>query len=170
MPRNIEIKARVPRPARLLDDILKIADRGPTVFSQDDTFFACPNGRLKLRMFSEAEGQLIFYRRDDQSGPKLSEYFMTATHEPEALRGVLALAYGTVGRVKKTRTLCFVGATRIHLDDVEGLGHFLELEVVLEPEQSIEDGEAIAEDLMKKLSVAPETLVKTAYVDLLASD
>lgn len=168
MPRNVEIKARVARPNALLDAVLDIADRGPTVFAQDDTFFACPNGRLKLRMFSEREGQLIFYRRDDVAGPKLSEYVIAATHEPDALRGTLALAYGVVGRVRKTRTLCFVGQTRIHLDDVEGLGHFVELEVVLEPEQSPEDGRAIADALLARLAIEPTQLVSRAYVDLLA--
>ncbi len=167
MPRNIEIKARVADPARMLDAILKVADRGPTVFAQDDTFFACPNGRLKLRTFAEGEGQLIFYRRDDVGGPKLSEFFITATAEPDALRGLLSLAYGVVGRVKKTRTLCFAGATRIHLDDVEGLGHFLELEVVLAPGQSMDYGDAIARDLMAKLSIDASSLMTGAYVDLL---
>ena len=168
MARNVEIKARVRRPSELLDAVLEIADRGPTVFAQDDTFFACPNGRLKLRTFAATEGQLIFYRRDDQAGPKLSEYLITATAEPDALRGTLALAYGVVGRVRKTRTLCFVGTTRIHLDDVEDLGHFVELEVVLTPQQTVDEGEAIAHDLMTKLSIAPDQLVQRAYVDLLA--
>ena len=170
MPRNIEIKARVAQPSRLLDDILEIADRGPTVFAQDDTFFACPAGRLKLRMFSATEGQLIFYRRDDLAGPKLSEYVIASTGEPDAMRGVLTLAYGIVSRVRKTRTLCFVGSTRIHLDDVEELGYFLELEVVLTPEQTIEEGQSIAEDLMRKLSIEPSTLVRRAYVDLLEDE
>ena len=80
---------------------------------------------------------------------------------------MLALAYGVVGRVRKTRTLCFVGATRIHLDDVEGLGHFLELEVVLAPGQSTDDGEAIARDLMARLSLDESSLTTGAYVDLL---
>ena len=170
MPRNIEIKARVAEPSRLLDDVLEIADRGPTVFAQDDTFFACPAGRLKLRMFSATEGQLIFYRRDDLEGPKLSEYVIASTAEPDAMRGLLTLAYGVAGRVRKTRTLCFVGATRIHLDDVEGLGHFLELEVVLTPDETVEQGQAIADDLMRRLSIAPSTLVRKAYVDLLEEE
>ncbi len=168
MPRNIEIKARVPDPNRLLDAVLEIADRGPTIFAQDDTFFACPNGRLKLRTFSEAEGQLIFYSRSDTAGPKLSEYVLSPTSEPDALRGSLSLAYGVVGRVRKTRTLCFVGQTRIHLDDVEDLGHFVEFEVVLTPEQSVDDGRAIADALMARLAIAPDRLVRRAYVDLLA--
>ncbi len=169
MPRNVEIKARVPDPSRLLDDVLEIADRGPTIFAQDDTFFACDAGRLKLRTFSASEGQLIFYRRADVDGPKLSDYVITATAEPDALRGVLTLAYGVVGRVRKTRTLFFVGQTRIHLDDVDGLGHFVEFEVVLTPEQSVDDGRAIAEALMARLAIAPSQLVSRAYVDLIAA-
>jgi predicted adenylyl cyclase CyaB len=168
MPRNVEIKARVAQPSRLLEAVIEIADRGPTVFAQDDTFFACPAGRLKLRTFSATEGQLIFYRRDDLEGPKLSEYVMASTSEPDALRGTLTLAYGVVGRVRKTRTLFLVGPTRVHLDDVEGLGHYLELEVVLTPEQTLEDGQRIAEDLMTKLGIEATHLVRRAYVDLLA--
>ena len=168
MPRNVEIKARVRQPDRLLDAVLDLADKGPTVFAQDDTFFACPNGRLKLRAFSDGEGQLIFYRRDDREGPKLSEYVIAKTTEPDALRATLALAYGATGRVRKTRTLCLIGQTRVHLDDVEGLGHYVELEVVLTPEQSVDDGQAIADDLMTKLGIAPAALVTHAYVDLLA--
>ena len=170
MPRNVEIKARAPRPDALLDAVLEIADKGPTVFSQDDTFFACPNGRLKLRMFSESEGQLIFYRRDDRAGPKLSEYVMTSTAEPDALRATLMLAYGAAGRVKKTRTLCIVGQTRVHLDDVEGLGHFVELEVVLDAEQTAGQGQAIAHELMERLGIDPQHLVTRAYVDLLEAE
>lgn len=168
MPRNVEIKARVRQPDRLLDAVLELADRGPTLFAQDDTFFACPNGRLKLRAFSDAEGQLIFYRRDDREGPTLSEYMIAKTSEPDALRATLTLAYGATGRVKKTRTLCIVGQTRVHLDDVEGLGHYMELEVVLAPEQSVDDGRAIAEALMTRLGIGPESLVTRAYVDLIA--
>ncbi len=168
MARNVEIKARVPDPSRLLDAVIDIADRGPTVFAQDDTFFACPNGRLKLRTFSESEGQLIFYRRGDQAAPKLSEYLIASTPEPDALRGTLALAYGVVGRVRKRRTLFLVGTTRVHLDDVDDLGHFMELEVVLTPEQTVDDGRAIADDLMQRLAIEPRQLVTRAYVDLLA--
>ena len=168
MPRNVEIKARVRQPDRLLDAVLDLADKGPTLFAQDDTFFACPNGRLKLRTFSETEGQLIFYRRDDREGPKLSEFVVARTQEPDALRAALTLAYGATGRVKKTRTLCLIGQTRVHLDEVEGLGHFVELEVVLSTQQTVDEGQAIAEDLMKRLGIGAESLVTHAYVDLLA--
>jgi adenylate cyclase class IV len=139
MARNIEIKARIGDVAALAATVADIADAGPTVIQQDDTFFACPNGRMKLRDFGTGQGELIFYRRDDLAGPKESEYFRSPTAAPDSLRVALSLGYGGAGRVVKRRVLFMAGRTRVHLDDVAGLGHFIELEVVLadgEPAQA----------------------------------
>jgi len=131
MARNIEIKARIASVEALEPKAAALADQGPIEIRQDDTFFVCPRGRLKLRAFSATEGQLIFYRRTDQAGPKESFYVLAPTASPDTLREALSLAYGQAGRVRKLRTLYIVGRTRVHLDRVEDLGHFLELEVVL---------------------------------------
>ena len=142
------------------------ADSGPTTIHQDDTFFPCPNGRLKLRKRSETEGELIFYQRPDKSGPKESFYVLAPTASPDRLREALTLAYGTIGRVRKTRILFVVGRTRIHLDRVEGLGEFLELEVVLAENEPVEVGRAEAQAILQKLGVKPEQLLSGAYIDL----
>ena len=84
------------------------------------------------------------------------------------MRTVLSLAYGEAGRVRKNRTLYLVGRTRIHLDRVEGLGHFLELEVVLSDDESSQAGVEIAQNLMRQFGIEPAQLIKGAYVDLLA--
>jgi predicted adenylyl cyclase CyaB len=169
MARNIEIKARIESIESIYDRAEDLADEGPVEIAQDDTFFHCTNGRLKLRVFSKDRGELIFYRRSDQSGPKESTYIISPTNSPDTLRVSLSSAYGQSGRVRKIRTLFLVGRTRIHLDRVEGLGEFLELEVVLEKGESAEAGEAVAEDLLEKLGVRPDQLIEVAYVDLLAS-
>jgi predicted adenylyl cyclase CyaB len=70
--------------------------------------------------------------------------------------------------VRKTRTLFLVGRTRVHLDRVEGLGHFLELEVVLEDDELLEAGIQEANDIMAHLGVEPSQLIEGAYMDLLA--
>jgi predicted adenylyl cyclase CyaB len=168
MARNIEIKAHVADLAALTARAAAIADEGPVEIRQDDTFFACERGRLKLRAFSSQEGELIFYRRTDQEGPKESFYVRTPTASPDSLREALTLAYGEVGRVRKRRTLFMVGRTRIHLDEVEGLGDFLELEVVLRDGEPLEVGVREAEGLMARLQVQPSQLIDRAYVDLLA--
>jgi len=167
MARNIEIKARVADPAALRKRAAALADQGPIEIAQDDTFFKCPAGRLKLRAFSNSSGELIFYKRSDEQGPKESFYIRTPTAEPDTLRQALTLAYGEVGRVRKQRTLFLVGRTRIHLDKVERLGDFMELEVVLGEGESAEVGVREADDLMNRLGVEPSQLIDRAYVDLL---
>ena len=167
MARNIEIKARVEDLARLATKVAAIADDGPTVILQDDTFFRCDSGRLKLRRFPDGSGELIFYRRANQEGPKESFYLRSPTSAPDELRESLALAYGAVGRVKKRRTLFLVGRTRVHLDQVEALGEFLELEVVLGDGERSENGAREAQRLMDTLGIDTSQLVEQAYVDLL---
>ncbi len=168
MARNVEIKARIASVAALAREVAVFASEGPILIVQDDTFFVCPSGRLKLRAFSAREGELIFYRRADQEGPKESFYVRTPTSEPDSLRQTLALAYGEAGRVRKRRTLFLVGRTRVHLDVVENLGEFLELEVVLREDELLAAGVSEARELMQRLGVGSAQLVDRAYVDLLA--
>ncbi|MGH8444207.1 MAG: class IV adenylate cyclase [Solimonas sp.] len=168
MPRNIEIKARVASLAALTEAARAIADHGPIEIAQDDTFFRCESGRLKLRAFSAHEGELIFYRRADAPGPRESFYLRSPTAAPDTLRKTLALACGIAGRVIKQRTLFLAGRTRIHLDRVQGLGDYMELEVVLADGESAEAGIAEARRLMQRLGVPETALVEGAYVDLLA--
>jgi len=168
MARNVEIKARVSNVEAMRQKAAAVADKGPIEITQDDTFSRCESGRLKLRAFSSDEGELIFYRRADQQGPRESFYLLSRTSTPDTLRESLSLAYGQTGRVRKHRTLFLVGRTRIHLDQVEGLGSFLELEVVLEDGETAESGIREAHILMERLGVQSTQLVQGAYVDLLA--
>jgi predicted adenylyl cyclase CyaB len=167
MRRNVEIKARITDLSQLRERIESIADRGPRVIHQEDTFFRCSNGRLKLRRFSEQECELIFYQRPDTTQPIESRYSRASSHEPDALIELLAQAIGVRGAVQKRRTLYWLGQTRLHLDEVEGLGPFLELEVVLEPSQSTSEGVEIADQIMKRLRIQEKDLIESAYIDLL---
>jgi adenylate cyclase len=167
MARNIEIKARVADMAALTARAAAIADSGPVEIPQDDTFFGCDNGRLKLREFADGRGELIFYRRPDADGPKLSFYLLSPTESPATLREALTLANGQEGRVVKHRTLFIVGRTRVHLDRVQGLGDFMELEVVLADDESADDGVREAHALMARLGIEAGCLVEGAYHDLL---
>jgi adenylate cyclase len=167
MARNIEIKARVADMDALAARAAAIADSGPVEIPQDDTFFGCANGRLKLRVYADGRGELIFYRRPDADGPKVSFYVLSPTESPDTLREALALANGLEGRVVKHRTVYMVGRTRVHLDRVQGLGDYMELEVVLAPDESPEDGVREAHALMARLGIEQASLVTGAYHDLL---
>jgi len=168
MARNIEIKARVADPTSFEARVAQVASEGPWIIEQDDTFFGCPDGRLKLRDFGNGSAELIFYRRPDQAGPGQSEYRITPSDDPQGLRAVLADALGVTGRVRKTRRLYMSDRTRIHLDHVEGLGDFMELEVVLSDGEASSAGQAEADVLMRRLELREDDLVAVAYVDLLA--
>lgn len=169
MPSNIEIKARV----RNFDEIkiraAALSDTPMEVIPQEDIFFNTSQGRLKLRVLPGEKGQLIYYTRPNQEGPKRSDYHIAHTADPASLQRVLELAYGIRGIVRKTRYLYLVGQTRIHVDDVEGLGQFVELEVVMQEGQTDSEGQAIAEGLMASLGVAKSDLLEGAYMDLLDS-
>ncbi|MEO0425131.1 MAG: class IV adenylate cyclase [Pseudomonadota bacterium] len=168
MSRNVEVKARIDDLAPLEARVQSIADHDPTAIYQDDTFFHCETGRLKLRKFSDGRGELIFYRRGDTEGPKESFYLRSETTMPDVLAESLALAYGVSGRVEKHRVLYLVGRTRVHLDRVTDLGEYLELEVVMEEGEAVEVGIAEAQALLERLGVGQHCLVQGAYVDLLA--
>ena len=167
MAKNIELKAVVHDMENLRLRAEAISDTACQVIEQEDTFFHSSHGRLKLRRLAADRGQLVFYQREDSHGPKHSEYFIYETDQPELLKTCLAAAYGVRGIVSKVRSLYIAGQTRIHLDEVKGLGQFMELEVVLRADQSDKLGEAIARQLMHLLGISPADLIDVAYIDLL---
>lgn len=167
MPSNIEIKARVREFDELRRRAAALSDTPCEVIPQEDTFFVTPHGRLKLRELQGRPAQLIYYERADRDGPKRSNYHIFETEDPAGLKQTLKLAYGLRGVVRKTRYLYLAGQTRIHVDDVEGLGRFMELEVVLEEGQTDAQGERIARGLMESLGIQPGDLLEGAYMDML---
>jgi len=165
--RNIEIKARVDDLAALRLKVTALTDT-PTVLLQTDTFFIVASGRLKLRRFADDTGELIFYQRPDDSGPKESSYTRYSSAEPDVLCALLARTLGVRSVVEKRREVFMVGRSRIHLDEVRELGTFIEIEVVLEDGESAAAGERVARQLMATLGISESSLVAGAYVDLLA--
>ncbi|MDR5855900.1 class IV adenylate cyclase [Caballeronia sp. LZ062] len=168
MARNIEIKARAHQFDQLRARAAALAADAPLVFRQQDFFYDVPTGRLKLRQFDDGTpSELIFYQRDDRDGPKVSYYSRSPVTNPEAMHALLAQALTTRGIVSKERHVFLVGRTRIHLDRVDGLGDFVELEVLLGQDDDEAGGEAEAHAMFERLGVTQADLVPVAYVDLL---
>jgi len=167
MNRNIEIKARIVDWNATLNIIRKLADTGPKILVQEDVFFNTATGRLKLRTINDATSELIYYHRPDAGGPKGCNYLRVDVVDPAGMRELLRAVSQERGVVRKHRTLYLVKNTRIHLDQVEGLGNFLELEVVLSPEQSDTAGVETANHLIALLGILPSSLIECAYIDLL---
>ncbi|CAE1242982.1 unnamed protein product [Acanthosepion pharaonis] len=163
----MEIKARV-SDAQLLRERAKVESGSePTILWQEDIFFHVSQGRLKLRKTKDVKSELIAYERVDTEGAKPSDYDIANVADPDSLCAVLTRALGVKGIVKKKRELYMVGQTRVHLDEVEGLGNFMELEVIMKEGQTKAEGIAIVNDLMKKLNIQESDLIDRAYLDLL---
>lgn len=167
MAKNIEIKARLRDSGKLESQLIAMQAEGPWTLNQTDTFFHTPTGRLKLRVQNQNSAELIFYSRKDSQHARLSEYQRVEIPDPETCQKALDSALGIRCQVIKQRRLYLLGQTRVHLDRVEHLGNYLELEVVLAANQSQQVGIEIAQELMTKLNIEPDDLVSEAYADLL---
>ena len=170
MPRNVEVKARVTDFDALRRRVELMSDTAVEVLDQRDTFFVVPRGRLKLRVLAPDACELIHYDRPDATGAKVSEYSIVRSSEPEMFLKALSAALEIRGVVAKRRFLYRIGRTRVHLDDVEGLGTFIELEVVLDEGESVGEGHAAAEQLLEDLDIGAADFVSGAYIDLLEVD
>lgn len=170
MARNVEIKARVDDMESTRGSVAEIADRGPETLAQTDTFFQVEPGRLKLREFNESHAELIYYTRPDAPGPKQSEYQRAPVSDSRVVRELLENTFGILGCVRKLRLVYWVGRTRVHLDEVDGLGNFLELEVVLKEHEPVEAGVLEANELMGRLEIDAASLIQDAYIDILRRD
>lgn len=165
--RNIEIKARVADLSSIRARAASLASGPAQVIDQVDTFFVPARGRLKVRAFADGSGELIAYERPDGQGPKQSAYTRVECRDAAALSAALARVLPLRGVVVKRRELFLAGRTRIHLDVVENLGCFVELEVVLGADESPERGHQEARDLIASLQIPDTAFVAEAYIDLL---
>jgi len=163
---NIEIKARVKDLAALERRALGLGAEPVWTRRQRDVFFNVPSGYLKLRCVTGEAGELIAYDRAPGSDPRPSDYDIVPAPDPARLQHALTRSLGVRGVVEKTRRLLRWRHTRIHLDTVEGLGAFLELETVV---SGITPEEATAEtrEVIRALGLDPETFLDRPYLELL---
>jgi homotetrameric cytidine deaminase len=165
--RNVELKARDPEPARSLERALALGAEDRGEIRQRDTYFAGARGRLKLREQDGAGAELIEYSRPDSTDARTSAYRRIPISDAPALREVLDEAYGTLVTVTKQRRLLLWDGVRIHLDEVEGLGSYLEFEAVADAGSDLSAEHDKVERLREVLGIEDEDLIATSYSDLL---
>lgn len=129
MVRNVEIKARCEDPSPIRETLIAEGADFRGTDHQRDTYYRVPAGRLKLRQ-GNIEKALIRYHRPNRSGPKTSEVLLAPVVHDDALARVLADALGTLVVVDKVREIYFIGNVKFHIDSVEGLGRFVEIEAI----------------------------------------
>lgn len=176
--KNIEIKAQCTdlKAARRIAVELGATLQADVI--QVDTYFAVARGRLKLRqstpypiqenVMSAARAELIYYERPNQLQPKTSDYQIVPVEDGQLLCQVLTRAQGVRARVSKRREVWLLGNVRIHLDAVEGLGSFIEFEVVLGRDTSEAAGQRRATELIEAFGIRESDLVSGSYADLVS--
>lgn len=167
---NTEIKARVRDWHRQQENALELSGKPGQMLNQEDTYFFVKQGRLKMRFEEQSSSAvLIFYERNDLSGPKLCRYTLLHIAKPDAiiLKNILAEVCGVAAVLRKTRILHMIGRCRIHFDEVDNLGRFIEVELV---HGNLDSGSAemlSMEEIMQRLDIRQEDLIDGSYADLL---
>jgi homotetrameric cytidine deaminase len=165
---NIELKARDPDPSETAARCLALGASDQGVLAQSDTYYASRRGRLKLRIEEGAlGGELIAYGRPDAREASESRYVLAPVAAADELAEALDAALGTVVVVCKRRRLFLWEGVRIHLDEVDGLGSFVEFEAVLPEAGDLATARAKVARLRTELGVADDALVAVGYADLL---
>jgi adenylate cyclase class IV len=173
---NVESKTRCPDLETVARLVFTLGARYEGRLEQVDTYLRVPRGRLKLREISHhapdgqvyASTELIRYERPDGKGARVSAYERTAVDDGESSRRRLEAAHGVRGRVRKQRELWILDSTRIHLDAVEGLGTFVELETVCAETEPSVDERLEHERLWSALGLDRRATVDCSYIDLVA--
>ncbi len=165
---NIEIKAKCFHPEKVEAFLLGEGARYVGLDHQKDSYFNVPEGRLKLRQ-GNIEQSLIFYNRPDQEGPKQSDFCLSKVTDGTAMEEVLSKALGVKVVVAKKRKIFFIDNVKFHLDEVPGLGSFVEIEAgnLTDPSKTVEDLKKQCDFYMEAFMVSEKELIHHSYSDML---
>jgi predicted adenylyl cyclase CyaB len=166
--RNIELKARLRDPAGAREVAESLADQPLELQTQCDTYFKCTSGRLKVREIEGRGAQLIWYERADRAEAKGSDYRLVDVADSEGLVAALAAAMGVRSVVSKRRRIYMHRNVRIHLDEVDGAGSFLEFEAVLSDSADETASRQLLDELARRFNLTPDDLLRGSYGDMLA--
>lgn len=164
LARNLEIKAVDQAPTRSAAACRRLGARDHGLIGQRDTYFSVRRGRLKLRE-EQGRAELIHYERSDVAEARESRYRRIEVADPPAVRAALSAALGIVAVVEKERHLFVWKTVRIHLDEVKGLGSFVELEAIASPGGDRSRERGLIAELRAALSIDTSRLVASSYCD-----
>jgi predicted adenylyl cyclase CyaB len=167
MMRNLEAKFRIDDAAlaRARAEAIGFSLRATLV--QRDTFFAVAHGKLKLREEVDS-AVLIHYRRAREGALEVSDYEIVAVPDAEPMRAMFSSALGVIAEIRKVRTLLMRRNVRLHLDRVEGLGSFGEIEAVIAVGETPEDYRTEVDEILAAIEITPADLISKSYFELVS--
>ncbi|MCA9388804.1 class IV adenylate cyclase [Candidatus Berkelbacteria bacterium] len=164
---NIEIKARCSNQAKIREILKSQGADSKGTDHQIDTYFSTKRGRLKLRE-GKIENCLVYYERTNQAGPKQSDVALFKTEPNSALKEMLQKSNGVLVVVDKKREIYFIDNVKFHLDNVEGLGEFVEIEAIGSHEDLTRDDLLRqCQEYLKLFGIQEEDLISQSYSDLI---
>ncbi len=164
---NVEIKAKHSSPEEMRDLLQQKNAEYRGTDHQVDTYFKVKSGRLKLRE-GNIENNLIYYNRPDREGPKQSEIILYKTGQDSRLKDILVKSMEILVIVDKKREIYFIDNVKFHIDEVIGLGNFVEIEAI--DSEGIRNSEELLEQCrfyMRLLKINEDELISCSYSDLL---
>jgi adenylate cyclase class 2 len=166
LSRNIELKTRCPDLAAAKAALAPLSIHDLGIQQQIDTYFASHHGRLKLREIVGVRSELIWYRRSDEARSRQSDYHIVPVPDPQKLKAALTAALGVRRQVRKRRHVLLWHNVRIHLDEVEGLGTFVEFEAVMSAKDDEATGHTRLAELCQLMAISPGDRLAVSYIDM----
>jgi predicted adenylyl cyclase CyaB len=164
---NVEIKAKCDEPSSIRTYLETHKGEFRGTDHQTDTYFHVANGRLKLRE-GAIENNLIYYERKNVAGAKGSNFQLVKIQDTKALKDVLSRSLGIKVIVEKKREIYFIENVKFHIDEVRGLGNFMEIEASnLYAELAREELQRQCEFYLQELHIMNSDLVSVSYSDIL---
>ena len=165
MPVNLELKAKIASPSRILRTLQKMG-RPSESLVQTDTYFRFKNGRLKLREFGKGKAELIFYHRNEKKGRRWSNYSILSISDIKKTKEFFKGALGIDVVVRKSRHVYYYkGQARIHLDRIKKLGMFIEFEVFLKRDRK--KAILLFNELVDVFGIEGKNVIRGSYADLI---
>ncbi|MHA1124670.1 MAG: class IV adenylate cyclase [Candidatus Heimdallarchaeota archaeon] len=163
---DIEIKARCEHQDQVREILKDKGARFGGIDEQTDVYFKTNVGRLKLRK-GNIEGALVFYKRENIKGIKISDYTLYKSKDPEALERILRDTLGVLIEVVKTREMYFIDNVKFNIDLVQGLGKFVEIEAMTENKDDFEKLKSTVQHYLDEFKILPKDIQSHSYSDLL---
>jgi adenylate cyclase, class 2 len=164
---NIELKARCSDPDHIRKVLQGYNARHIGTDFQEDVYFNVQHGRLKLRT-GNIENNLIYYQRPDTASVKQSDFQLVEVSDHEGLKQVLSKSLGVFKVIRKKREIYFIDNVKFHIDEVQGLGSFVEIEAGnLTADKTVEELQVQCNFYKEKLGIQEKDLIDQSYSDLL---
>ncbi|HWB20204.1 MAG TPA: class IV adenylate cyclase [Phycisphaerales bacterium] len=162
---NIEFKAELRNMDAAREQCRLLGAERLGVLQQKDTYFRLTDGRLKRRECPHQPTEWIFYHRGDRVTPRMSNFTILTDLQARRRWGTASLREWLI--VNKTRELWMLDNVRIHLDEVEGLGQYIEFEAVISKLHDVQECHMVIAHLREAFAPVLGEPLAVSYSDLL---